>query len=135
MKKRIIVRLICICIVIGVIFFLNLDMNPLKDIKSTDVKEVMIANPGSYYTVSDQEDIDMIMKELYNMKLYRRIGGNTDGFSYLIDIKLLSGETISLSISKNVKISRKTYKPDRNYTDTIEELYNKLSKKYKSYPA
>ncbi len=38
---------------------MNLDRNPLRDINSTDVEEIMIADPGSCYTVTEHTDIDM----------------------------------------------------------------------------
>lgn len=135
MKKRIIILSICVCVVAGIIIFMNLDMNPLRDVKSTEVKEIMMANPGSYYTVTEQEDIDMVMKELQNVKLYRRLRDYGDGFSFLIDIKLTSGETISMSISKNINISSKTYKADVDITETIGDLFDKLSSKYKRFSA
>lgn len=139
MKKKIIVALITGLIIVSIIVLMNWDVNPIKDIKLTDIQEVVIANPNGYYNVTRQEDIELIIKELQSMKLYRRmINGEKTGFSFLIDIKLYNGETTEIAIDSTINISGKKYKSDKDYKDynkVFRNIFDNLKGKYKWNPA
>ena len=139
MKNKFIVALITGSIIVSIIVLMNWDVNPIKDINLTDIQEVVIANPNGYYNVTRQEDIELIMKELQSMKLYRRmINGEKTGFSFLIDIKLYNGETIEIAINSTINISGKKYKSDKDYKDynkAFRNIFDNLKGKYKWNPA
>lgn len=139
MKKKIIFAIITGVVIIAIFVLRNWDVNPTKDIKLTDIQEIMIANPKGYYNVTKQEDIKVIMKELQSMKLYRRrTMEEKEAFSFLIDIKLSNSETIQIVINSTISISGKRYKSNKAYEDYIEafrNIFENLKGKYDWNPA
>ena len=136
MKKRIIIGITTVLVILAIIVFMNWDMNPIRDIKSEDVQEIMITNPTGNYNVTKQEDIGYILKELQSMKLYKSMKfGNGDGFSFLMNIKLHSGETIGISISNDIRISGKKYRFNYDYIEQVRKLFDELKRQYEWNPA
>jgi hypothetical protein len=111
------------------------NVKQLKDLDTVDIAEITIAST-EYYTITEPEDIETLLSVLQSMNLSRRFPHNKDGFVFLIDIKLKSGETIGMSIlSENITINNHNYKPDKNYSESIREVFDKLAKKYENNPS
>ncbi|MGF7144881.1 hypothetical protein HNQ56_003314 [Anaerotaenia torta] len=109
-------------------------MNELKDIVLGDIEEITFHDPVGYYTIEEQKDVQLIFEFLQSMHLSRKINTHKDGFAFLIDIKLYNGEIIEVCVlSKDVRINRHNYKPDKDYINYIREIYNTLSQKYENH--
>ncbi|MFN7251548.1 MAG: hypothetical protein ACK4M9_12245 [Anaerobacillus sp.] len=107
----------------------------LKDLDTADIAEITIAST-EYYTITEPKDIETLLTVLQSMNLSRRLPHSKDGFVFLIDIKLKSGETIGMSIlSDDIIINNHNYKPDKNYSDSIREVFDKLAEKYENNPS
>ena len=111
-------------------------MNELKHLDLGDIEEITISDPTGYYTIGEQEDIQLFFEVLQSMHLSRKIDTHKDGFAFLIDIKLYNGEKIKINVlSKDIRINWHVYKPDKDYINNIREIYNKLSQKYEYHPS
>lgn len=111
-------------------------MNEIKHLNLGDVEEIAISDPTGYYTIEEQEDIQLIFEVLQSMHLSRKIDTYKDGFAFLIDIKLCNGEIIKISVlSEDIRINWHVYTPDKDYINNIREIYIKLSQKYEYHPS
>ena len=136
MKKRIVIIIsvfVATILMIGFVLYTNIPTNPIYNVIGEDVEEIMLSVSGDYYYVTEPEDINEIILQLHEMKLYKRLyNPNVDGFSYMLDIKLTSEETISMyNISEEkLVINGKLYDMSENDVGILEVLYNRFSKKY-----
>lgn len=133
MKKKIaMLTSILIIIIISIaVWVTSSNVNQLKNINTADIVEITISDPTKYYSITKHEDIQTLFNDLQSMNLSRKFNSHKDGFAFLIDIKLKSGEKIYISIlSKDVRINNHNYKPDKDYCNSIREIFDTLSKKY-----
>lgn len=149
MKKRktVLIVFTAIAIVISIVAWSGNNSNNLEDTDISNIEEITdvniasievitLHNPAQYYTITNQDDIQLLFTTLQSMKLRSKPNSNKDGFAFLIDIKTQNGETINMSIlSEDIKINGKTYKPDKDYCDTIRKIFDELSEKYEINPA
>lgn len=137
MKKKLITIIAAMLVIIFVFkIYRSYNMNELKHLDLTDIDEIAISDPTGYYTIEEQEDIQLIYDALQSMHLSRKIDTHKDGFAFLIDIKLHNGEIIQINVlSKDIRINWHVYSPDKDYTNKIREIYNKLSLKYEYHPS
>ena len=135
-KNIILAAILAIATIIAIAVWVGgSNLNQLKDMDSADIAEIIICNPAKYYTITEQEDMQTLLESLQSMNLSRKLKNNKDGFAFLIDIKLKSGETIKMSIlSGNIRINNHYYKPDKDYCNSIGEIFNTLSEKYENNP-
>lgn len=107
------------------------DIEGLTDMDKVSIQEITIHNPSEYYTITDQDDIQLLFTVLQSMKLRSKSNSNKEGFAFLLDIKINNDKKINMSIlSKDIRINGQNYEPDKDYCDIIRKIYNKLSKKY-----
>lgn len=135
-KKTILTLLFLAIAVITIIVWLVSDSNKLKSIDTTNIKEITIHNPAKYFTITEKDDIQLLFNTLQSMKLRRTLNSNKDGFAFLIEIELKSGDIIYMSIlSGDININGNNYQPDKDYCDILREIFNNLSEKYEINPS
>jgi hypothetical protein len=133
-KKNIIITSILIIIIIAIaVWVRSSNANPLKNINTEDIVEMTIGDPTKYYSITEDEDIQTLFNVLKSMNLSRGFNRQKEGFAFFIDIKLKSGEKAFISIlSKDIIINNHNYKPDKDYCDSIREIFDTLAKKYEN---
>lgn len=135
-RRTVLTIIVVIVVVISIVIWVVSYSNKLKSMDTTSIKEITIHNPTEYFTITEQDDIQLLFNALQSMKLRRTLNSNKVGFAFLIDIELKSGKTINLSIlSGDININGQNYQPDKDYCDTIREIFNNLSDKYGINPA
>ena len=136
-KKKIIFSVVTIAaIIVFVLWVWIINMNPFRNMDVAEIETITLHNPSQYFTITEQEDIQVLFKELQSMHLSRKIGIRKDGFAFLMTINLKNGKKINMSIlSNDININRRNYRPDKNYCNSILEIFDKLSEKYERNPA
>jgi len=130
-KKTILTIVFLVIAVITIIVWVISDSNKLKSMDTTNIKEITIINPAKYFTITEKDDIQLLFNTLQSMKLRRTLNIHKDGFTFLRDIELKSGNIIHMSIlSGDINIDGHNYQPDKDYCDILSEIFNNLSKKY-----
>lgn len=135
MKKNIIMltSILIIIIIAITVWARSSNVNQLKTMNTADIVEITIGDPTKYYSITNYEDIQTLFNVLQSMNLSRKFNSHKDGFAFFIDIKLKSGEKMYISIlSKDVRINNHNYKPDKDYCNSIREVFDTLSKKYEN---
>ncbi|WP_426348334.1 hypothetical protein ACPWSR_11340 [Alloiococcus sp. CFN-8] len=111
-------------------YFAGSSMRELKELKAPDIKEIFIAHPAGYYTITRQEDIQILLDALKSIDNIRKVPEMKDGGT-VIDIKLKDGETMNISLrSEDIVINRQHYKATQAYYNKISEVFQLLSKEY-----
>jgi len=113
---------------ISIYMYFGKSIEPLQNINTAEIKEIYFSDPATNYIVSDDADIELIIKQLCKMKLHRRMNKDVDGFAFLIDIVYKNDETTTISLegSDMIKIDGDCYLSDHNYCDEIKELFDRL---------
>jgi long-subunit fatty acid transport protein len=133
-KKITMLTSVLIIIIIAIAVWVRYsNVNQLKNVNTADIVELIISDPTKYYSITKHEDIQTLFNVLQSINLSKKFNSHKDGSAFLIDIKLKSGEKIYISIlSKDVRINNHNYKPDKDYCNSIREVFDALSKKYEN---
>lgn len=111
-------------------YFAGSSMRELKELKTPDIKEIFIARPEGYYTITQQEDIQILLDALKAIDNIRKLPENKAG-GMIISLKLNDGETMEISLrSKDIIINGQHYKATDSYYNKISEIFHLLSKEY-----
>jgi hypothetical protein len=133
-KKRTLVRIAGAIIAILIIFLLynrTTNINPLKDEDILNIRKIEIVNQWEGYSVTKQEDINVLFKILKSMKLDKNEYSNLDGTDYMFFIEPQDGRPYTIGIySDNVRIRNQYYKLNKDYYDNITKVFDELSDKY-----
>lgn len=106
--------------------------NNLNNINSNEVQEIEITNPVSYFTITDHEDIQNLLEILHKTEFKRDYFHKApDGFAFMIEIRLVSGETTHISIqSDSSAIDQHFYQSSASLCDEVDSFFESLKKKY-----
>ncbi|MGM9973066.1 MAG: hypothetical protein ACI33K_03350 [Clostridiaceae bacterium] len=111
-------------------YFTGSSMRALKELKTSDIKEIFIAHPAGYYTITRQEDIQILLDTLKSIDNIRKVPEMKAG-GMLINIILKNGETMDISLrSGDIIIKGQHYKATDDYYNNISEIFHHLSKEY-----
>ena len=104
----------------------------MNKINSSEVQEIEITNPISCFTITNQEDIKNLL-EILNKTEFKRdyFHEYPDGFAFMIEIRLVSGETTHISIrSDSSTIDRHFYQSPASLCDEVDSFFESMKKKY-----
>lgn len=133
MKKKIllVVIILLIFLVVKIINIKSYNMNPLKNIEISSIKEITIYNPAEGFTIVEKDDIQILFNSLQSMKLREKSDNKRSGFAFLISIKLNSEEIIDISILYlDIVIGNQNYSPAKDYCASTRIIFDELAKKY-----
>ena len=122
--------LLLFLVVLGLLLLLG--KNNLNKINSSEVREIEITNPVSNYTITNHEDIQNLMEILHKTKFKRDYFHKyTDGFAYMIEIRLDSGKTTHISIrSDSATINQHFYQSSASLCDELNSFFESIKYKY-----
>ncbi|MBE5924202.1 MAG: hypothetical protein E7271_07025 [Lachnospiraceae bacterium] len=128
--KKILIILLFFLVVLGFLVFVG--GNNLNKINSSEVQEIEITNPRSNFTITNQKDIQNLLKVLQKTELNRKyFHSHPDGFAFMIEIRLVSGETTHISIrSDSATIDRNFYKSPASLCDEVDSYFESIKNKY-----
>lgn len=125
LKKVVIITIVILAAVISLTAWLGRNSNMLKDMGASEVKEITFVNGFDNIILTEQNDIQVLFKALKSMKFQRIQNYHTYGTALLIDLKLISNETLSMSIlSDDIIVNGLHYKPDKDYCLEIQNIFN-----------
>ena len=129
MRNTLIIALLVL--ILGIAwYFAGSSMRELKELKAPDIKEIFIAHPAGYYTITQQEDIQILLDALKAIDNIRKVPEMKAG-GMLINIILKNGETMDISLrSGDIIIKGQHYKATDDYYNNISEIFHLLSKEY-----
>ena len=128
--KKLIIILLLFLVVLGLFLFFG--GNNLNKINSSEIQEIEITNPVSSVTITNQEDIQKLLEILQKPELKRDyFHSYPDGFAFLIDIRLASGESSHITIrSDSVTVDRYFYKSPASLCDEVDSFFESINNKY-----
>ena len=137
MKRRnVTISIILLALFTEILLWRVGDANPLEIMKPEEIKEITISSPVECFTVTEANDIELLFSTLESMQLRRSLSGNKDGFAFLIDIDLGSGERINMTIlSEDIHIDGRNYRSEKDPCDDIRNVFDRLAEKYEVNPA
>jgi hypothetical protein len=137
MKRRNVTIAIILLTVLTATFLWRIsDANPLESLNPEEIREITIASPAEYFTVTEADDIELLFSTLQSMQLRRSLSSNKDGFAFLIDIDLENGEKIDVSVlSEDLHIDGRNYRPLEDPCDDIRRVFDRLAEEYEVNPS
>ncbi|HSR03417.1 MAG TPA: hypothetical protein VLM88_02360 [Proteiniclasticum sp.] len=137
MKRRnITITIVLLALFTAIILWRLTDANPLESLKPEEIREITISSPGEFFTITEANDIELLFSALQSMKLRRSLSSNKDGFAFLIDIDLESGERIQMSVlSEDIHIDGRNYRPKADPSEDIRRVFDRLAKEYEVNPS
>ncbi len=128
--KVLLSTIVILAVLLAVVALVSRNSSALKDIDATNVEEITFQNTYDVITLTEQADIQKLFENLQSMKFKRTLNYHKFGAAILIDMKLKSGEKISMSIlSDDIIINDNNYIPDKDYQDEIRAILNTFSQK------
>lgn len=77
-----------------------------------------MSRPSETVTIDGKEDKKHLLELLQKMKLKRRLVNPKDGFVFLIQINLKSGDEVSVVVSsEEITVDNKVYKAGNDYSE------------------
>ena len=137
MKKRnVAITIILLAIFTATFLWRVSDANPLESMNPEEIREITISSPAEYFTITESNDIELLFSTLQSIQLRRSLSRNKDGFAFLIDIDLVSGERINMTVlSEDIHIDGNNYRPDKDPCDEIRRVFDRLAEEYEVNPA
>lgn len=124
--------IVCIIILSVVVIVWNRQktVKLLEDTNIETISGVVLYLPGSWITVTEQEDIKRVVDTLQSMELKKRMPSEKDG-GIPLEICYRNGEKIRFGfLSDEVTAENGCYRPDRDYCEDFRNFYFEFSGKY-----
>lgn len=135
-RKNVVAVIVLLVLSIAVLLWRVSESNPLERLNPEEVQEITISSPVEYFTITEANDIELMFSTLQSMELRRTISKSKDGFAFLIDIDLESGERINMTVlSEDVHVDGHNYRPLKDPCDNIRRVFDRLAEKYEVNPA
>ncbi len=126
-RKLVISAIVIMVAVISITAWIGRYSNILNDIDTSDVEEITFHDSYENIALTEQSDIQVFLKELQSMKFKKMLNYHKYGAALVIDIKLKSGNILSMSIlSDDIIINGINYRPDKDYRDKVKYIFNTL---------
>lgn len=128
--KVVLTAVVVLAAVIATVAWLGRNSNMLKDMDASEVEKITFVNSFDNVTLTEQSDIQLLFIELKAMKFQRIQNYHKYGTALLIDLKLKTGEILSMSIlTDDIIVNGLHYRPKKDYCANIQSIMDTLTQK------